>query len=63
VPTQKAIGGFGFRDPGFPDAAIKVFQTRSRMIAFVADDIAGLIPRRARPTSARAVSAGAKIPQ
>ena len=46
MPAQKAVSGFGFRDPGFPDAAVEVFQTLSGMIAFVADESAGLIPRR-----------------
>src|SRR5271165_372784 len=46
MPAQKAVRGFGFRDPGFPDAAVEFLQPLAGMIAFVADESAGLIPRR-----------------
>jgi hypothetical protein len=36
VPAQKAVSGLGFRDPGFPHAAVQFFQPLSRMIALVA---------------------------
>ena len=46
MPAQKAVRGLGFRDPGFPDAAIGFLQPLAGMIAFVADESAGLIRRR-----------------
>ena len=61
VPTQKAVSGLGFHNPGFPDAAVEFFQPLSSVIALVANQSAGLIQRRSE-TDLGEVAAASSVP-